>query len=145
MVELLLATDADWIFDLVSSALAGEDARVNRVGDGRHVLPAASELKPDLVICDLQVVGMGGVAICHDLRLESGAGRLARCPVLILLDREADIYIARKSEADGWLIKPLDSFRLRMASDALLGGGSYYESSQRQRLVQGPQAGLVSS
>lgn len=45
----------------------------------------------------------------------------------MLLDRTADVFLARRSEADGWLIKPLDSIRVRKAATTLLGGETYYE------------------
>jgi hypothetical protein len=45
----------------------------------------------------------------------------------MLLDREADIHMARRSGSDGWLIKPLDALRLRRASRAVAGGGCYAE------------------
>jgi hypothetical protein len=45
----------------------------------------------------------------------------------MLLDREADIFLARRSDADGWLIKPIDAFRLRKAATALLAGGRFTE------------------
>jgi len=46
-------------------------------------------------------------------------------PVLMLLDRSADVFLARRSDADGWLVKPVDAFRLRKAATALLDGGTY--------------------
>ena len=33
----------------------------------------------------------------------------------MLLDRRADVYLARRSGAEGWLIKPLDPLRLKRA------------------------------
>jgi DNA-binding NarL/FixJ family response regulator len=48
-------------------------------------------------------------------------------PILMLLDRAADIHMARRSGADGWLIKPLDPLRLRRASKAIAGGGCFAE------------------
>ena len=40
----------------------------------------------------------------------------------MLLDRSADVYLARQAGAQGWLVKPLDSFRLKLASVRLLAG-----------------------
>ena len=68
-----------------------------------------------------------GIAACLNLRLEQRAGRLPESKALILLDREADIFLARRAEADGWLIKPFDSFRLRRAVQTVLSTGSYTE------------------
>ncbi len=127
--DVLLATDADWIADEVDAALAGPDTQVRRVRSGAEVLPAVAADPPDLVLLDLQIGNMGGMATCMSLRLEQGAGRLPPMPVLMLLDRSADLFLARRSMADGWLVKPLDSFRLRRAAEALLAGGQYQEDA----------------
>ena len=65
---------------------------------------------------------MGGIATCIQLRNEAGDGRLPDVPVLMLLDRQADVHLARRSGADGWVVKPLDAFRLRRAATAILAG-----------------------
>jgi DNA-binding response OmpR family regulator len=124
---VLLATDADWIRDDVSAAIGGEDTVLKLVRAGRDVAPAVAQVRPDLVILDLQVGNMGGMAACMALRLEASAGRLPDVAVLMLLDRQADVFMAQRCDADGWLIKPLDSFRLRRAVNALLEGDSYME------------------
>jgi DNA-binding response OmpR family regulator len=127
---VLVATDADWIYDEVDAALGDEDTQVLRVRSGVAVLPAVLEHEPVLVVLDLQIGNMGGLAACLNLRHEEGAERLPPdLPILVLLDRSADTFLARRSGADGWLIKPLDAFRLRKAAQALLGGWSYEESA----------------
>ena len=126
MANLLLATDADWIFDEVDAALSGTH-QVYRVHSGADVLPAVHEVDPALVLLDLQIGNMGGMATCLNLRLEERAGRVGSRRVLMLLDREADIFLARRAESDGWMIKPLDAFRLRRAVQTILESGSYTE------------------
>ena len=69
-----------------------------------------AESTPDLVVLDLQIGNMGGIAACLHLRHEAGAGRLPDVPVLMLLDRQADVFLAKRSGADGWVVKPLDAF-----------------------------------
>jgi len=76
-------------------------------------------------VLDLQIGNMGGMATCVHLRLEADAGRLPAVPVLMLLDRRADVFLARRSGADGFLLKPLDSIRIRKAVEAVLAGGTY--------------------
>ena len=125
MADILVATDADSIRDEVEAALATDERPVRWVRHGMDVPPAVAETTPDLVVLDLQIGNMGGMATCMALHLEAGAGRLPRVPVLMLLDRSADIFLARRSDADGWLVKPIDAFRLRKAATALLGGGTY--------------------
>lgn len=125
--RVLLATDADWIHEEVDAAIAGDDIEVLRVRQGTDVAPAVHELAPDLVILDLQIGNMGGMAACMDLRLDESVGRLEHIPVLMLLDRDVDAFLASRAEADGWMAKPLDAFRLRRAATALLAGEPYRE------------------
>jgi DNA-binding response OmpR family regulator len=124
---VLLATDADWILDEVAAALAGDGTTVSRVHEGRDVRDTVAGLHPDLVILDLQIGSMGGVATCLDLRLESGMDRLEEQKILLLLDREADTFLAREAGADGWLVKPLDAVRLTKAVRTIEAGDQFFE------------------
>ena len=118
---VLLATDADHIHDEVDAALGG-DHTVVRVHAGAEVLAAVDEHGPDLVVLDLQIGNMGGMATCLDLRLEERAERIPPQRVVMLLDREADVFLARRAEADAWVVKPVDPLALRRtAQDALAG------------------------
>ena len=121
MTEVLIATDADPVFDEVEAALADESTKVVRVRAGMAVGDAVAASPPDLVVLDLQIGNMGGVATCLHLRHEAGEGRLPDAPILMLLDREADVFLARRSGADGWVVKPLDAFALRQAATEILG------------------------
>lgn len=124
---ILLATDADWLYEEIDATLADDETRVHRVHAGAHVAPAIAVEEPDLIILDLQIGNMGGMATCLDLRLEEGVGRLPHLPILMLLDRDDDLFLARRAQADGWLIKPLDGFRLRRAAKALLAGDTFFD------------------
>ena len=127
MPVILVATDADWILGEVQAALGGSDTTIRWVRAGKDVVPALKVEPADLVVLDLQIGNMGGMAVCMDIRLESGADRLPDVGVLMLLDRAADVFLAQRSHADGWLIKPLDAFRLRRAADAILRDETYEE------------------
>lgn len=122
MTEVLIATDADAVFDEVDAALADETTHVVRVRSGAAVAEIVAESSTDLVVLDLQIGNMGGIATCIHLRNEAGDGRLPQVPVLMLLDRQADVFLARRSGAEGWVVKPLDAFRLRRAATAILEG-----------------------
>ncbi len=39
----------------------------------------------------------------------------------MLLDRAHDVFLARRRDADGWIVKPLDAFRLRRAATGAAG------------------------
>jgi DNA-binding response OmpR family regulator len=130
--EILVATDADWILDEVRAALGGDTTTIRWVRNGKDVVPALQTRAADLVVLDLQIGNMGGMATCMEIRLEAGADRLPEVGVLMLLDRSADVFLAQRCNADGWLVKPLDAFRLRRAADAILRNETYQEGVPAQ-------------
>ena len=126
-VHILLATDADWIVDDVTAALGGPETSFTVCREGYVVADVVKRRTPDVGIFDLQIGTMGGMAVTMALRLDESAGALPHVPVLMLLDRRADLHLARRSGAEGWLIKPLDPLRLRRAALSVAGGGTYTE------------------
>jgi DNA-binding response OmpR family regulator len=127
--DVLIATDADWIYDEVDAALADDESRVVRVRAGREVSAAVDRVQPSLIVLDLQNGNMGGIATALDLEQEFEDREGLRPPILLLLDRPADVPLARRTGVEGWMVKPLDSFRLRRAARALLADGTYGEAS----------------
>ncbi|MFN0029174.1 MAG: response regulator [Acidimicrobiales bacterium] len=130
MGTVLLATDAEWVYDQVDAALSDETTSVHRVRAGRMVLPAARQVHPELVVLDSQIGNLGGIATSLALRQEEEMGRLDPVRIVILLDRHADVFLAQMARADGWLIKPVNSLRLRRAATAVLAGEVYQEGLQ---------------
>ena len=124
MTKILVAADAGWVRDLVRSAFVGPGQKVVDVTRGQDVRDAVAREEPDLVVLDLQIGNMGGIAVAMDLRLEESGGRLPRQKMLLLLDREADRFLAKRADADGELVKPVDAGILRRAAKPLLEGAS---------------------
>ena len=120
MPTVVAASDADWVRDHVRAALCGPGFEVVDVERGHDVRTVVGDKHPDLVIVDLQIANMGGMAVSLDLRLEESGGRLPHVPILLLLDREADKFLARRSTADAMLVKPIDPGTLRRTVKTLL-------------------------
>ena len=131
MAVVLVASDATWVVEEITAALSSVDDTVREVTTGAEVLPAVAEHTPDIAVIDLQIGRMGGMATCLDLRLEEGAGRLPHVPVLMLLDRRPDVFLARRAQANGWLVKPLDALRVRKAITTVINGGTYEDDAYR--------------
>lgn len=129
MQHILVATDSDAVFAELDAALGSSGCGLHRVWAGADVLPAVIESDPDLIVLDLQIGAMGGFATCIDLRHEESADRLPTQRILLLIDREADDFLARRSGADGWILKPLDAIRLRRAVAAVLEGNTWAEAA----------------
>ena len=120
MATILVAADGAWIRDLVKSAFVGPGQTVVEVTRGQDVRAAVDKHEPDLVILDMQIANQGGVATAIDLRLESAAGRLPDVSILLLLDREADHFLAKRAAVDGELVKPVDAGTLRRTAKRIL-------------------------
>jgi DNA-binding response OmpR family regulator len=127
--DILVATDAQWLLDEINSVLSSTDTTVRGVSDGPAVRTAVENRQPDLVILDMQIGQMGGIATCLDLRLEESADRLPRQRILILLDRRADVFLARRADVDGWIVKPMTPIKLRKAVTELLAGRPYRDEA----------------
>lgn len=119
-VHVLVATDADYMVDDVTAALGGPDVSFTVCRDGRQVADLVRRRPPDLAVLDLQSGSMGAMAVTMSLRLDESAGRLPRTNVLMLLDRAADVHLAKRCAADGWVVKPLDALGLQRAAAAIL-------------------------
>jgi CheY-like chemotaxis protein len=120
MPLILVAADAEWVHDEVRAALVGPGYEVVDVWDGMAVTPTVVRRLPDLCLVDMQIGNMGGIAVAKDLRLEESAGRAPHVPILLLLYRSADVFLARRADVDAWLIKPVDPGTLRRTVRRLL-------------------------
>lgn len=116
------------MLDDIIAALGTPETSFTVCRDGRDVTLAVTQRTPDVAVLDLQVGSMGAMAVTMNLRLDESGGRLPHIPVVILLDRIADVHLARRSGAEGWLVKPIDSLRLRRAVKEVCSGGVWHES-----------------
>ena len=135
MPDVLVVSDSARVREEVIASLPDAGITVRELSRGADVLPAVLAKKPDLIVLDSQIGRMGGMATTLDLHLEAGAGRAPHVPVLQLLDRRADVFLARRSEAEGWVVKPIDPLRLGRAISAVLAGDTYEDTAYRPPTV----------
>lgn len=126
---ILVASDLATLRREIEAVISGPDVEVRSVTSGPEVVSFVAEESPDLVIVDMQMGNMGGMAVTLELRLQESYDAIDHIPVLMLLDRRPDVFLARRSGAEGWLVKPLDPLRLRRAVTALLNDGTFADQS----------------
>lgn len=90
---------------------------VSFANDSRDAAPMLAQQEPSVVVVDMQTGKAGGFALVTDM---TQSGRLARLPVLILLERPHDAWLAKQCGATAWVTKPLGSGRLASLVLALL-------------------------
>ncbi len=119
-MKVLIAADAEWVRNQVRAAFVAPGQEVVEVTRGQAVKAAVAAHEPDLVILDMQIANMGGIAVAIELRLEEAAGRIDPSTIVLLLDREADQFVAQRADADATLVKPVDAGTLRRTAKRLL-------------------------
>ncbi len=113
----------------IASLLSLIEVQIVEVSSGPQVRDQVAIHEPDLLISDMQVGSMGGYAIVLDLHLEESGDRQDHTPVLLLLDRRPDVFLARRSGAEGYIVKPITAIKLRKAVSALLEGKTFEDES----------------
>ncbi len=145
-MRVLLAADAQWLVDELVAALAGPDVSFTVCSEGRKISKVVADRTEngepfDIAIVDLQIGSMGGMAVTLALRLDESAGVVPHVPVVMLLDRVADVHLARRSGTEGWMVKPLDPLRVHRAVTTVLAGGTYREGLDGIEVVPAPRTG----
>ena len=119
MARIVVADDDADIRDLVGFKLRQAGHDVETVEDGAAAVAAAQAARPDLVILDVMMPGMGGLDATRALRLDPG---LARVPVILLTARaqESDIEQGFGAGADDYVVKPFSPRELASRVAAVL-------------------------
>jgi DNA-binding response OmpR family regulator len=112
MPTVLLVADRRSVIDWVHAVLSSADVTIIDHAEPASAAAAASEHGVDRVIVDMQVGAMGAMAVTRAVRAETESDPI---PVTIILDREADSFLARRAGADTWIGKDASASELRAA------------------------------
>jgi len=120
-VRVLIADDQTLMREGLASLLEIQDgiAVVGTAGDGAEAVEQALALAPDVVLMDVRMPGMDGVAATARLR-----ERLPACRVLMLTTFDDDEYVAEalRAGASGYLLKDIPAGDLARAIQAVHSG-----------------------
>lgn len=111
---MFLVAEAPWVLNDVLSATDDTRYEITALDNPHQAIERIAAGEPGSVaVVDMQVGSMGGMAICRAIREERTARSAPFLPVILLLDRQADAFLARRAGAAGWVLKPFNAFRLR--------------------------------
>jgi CheY-like chemotaxis protein len=107
LARILIIDDTTANLDLMAGLLRGAGHTVNTATDGASGLVAARELQPDLILCDIQMPGMGGIEVITQLRGDSQLHtlRVVAVTALTMIGARESLLA---SGFDGYLEKPVD-------------------------------------
>ena len=100
--RILVVDDDERLGAVLRDGLSHHGFAVEVAGDGQMALECARARPPDLVVLDLLLPGMDGLAVCRQLRAVGGP------PIIMLTARDAvgEKVAGLESGADDYLTKP---------------------------------------
>lgn len=133
-MRIVVADDHALVRDGVASLLGawGHEV-VGQAADGARAIELVDELRPDLVLMDVRMPGLGG--------LDATATIHARHPeiaivMLTVSEDEGDLFAAIKNGAQGYLLKNLESSQLRSMLVAVERGEAAITPATAGRIIE---------
>jgi DNA-binding NarL/FixJ family response regulator len=132
-VRVLIAEDHGLVAEAFEKLLEPEFKVVGTVGDGESLLRQARELKPDVVLLDLYMPGMGG--------LDAGATLKRGMPriqiIVVTVDDDVKTAVGALNRwASGYVLKRSMGSELQKAVRVVVRGGKYVTPALGQELSE---------
>jgi two-component system response regulator MprA len=120
MVAVLVVDDDAPIRRMLARTFAADGYDVASAADGGEALAAVERSAPDLIVLDVAMPGLDGLAVCRRVR-----GHGLAVPILLLTARDAvpDRVAGLDAGADDYLVKPFAAEELLARARALLRRG----------------------
>lgn len=130
--RILIADDHTLVAEAFKTLLEPEYQVVVLVADGKSLLTAAKELKPDVVLLDLGMPLLNGLDAGQELKRSFPRIRL----IILTMNEDPDVASkALRHWATGYLLKKSAGIELKKAISQALSGHSYVTPSIAQKLM----------
>ena len=100
--RILVVDDEPQIRRIMRTALTSAGYEVDDAKTGEEALEKLCDYHPDLVLLDMNMPGMGGLAVCREIRAGTGVGII----MLTVRNTERDKVQALDAGADDYVVKP---------------------------------------
>ncbi|HEU6444255.1 MAG TPA: response regulator transcription factor [Gaiellaceae bacterium] len=133
-IRVLLVDDDDLMRAGLRSVLSSDEtiAVVGEAGDGRAAIREIRRLRPDLVLMDIRMPGMDGIAATREVLAASPELRVV---VLTTFEQDDYIFDALSAGASGFLLKRTTPEELIGAIHTVADGDSLLSPSVTRRVV----------
>lgn len=117
MSHILIVEDEPKIAELIADYLHSNSYTTTHIDHGDQVLPWLEDNRPDLVLLDVMLPGMDGLALCREIRQRS-----EHIGIIMLTARveEIDRLLGLEIGADDYICKPFSPREVLARTKALL-------------------------
>jgi DNA-binding NarL/FixJ family response regulator len=137
VIEVVLADDQALVRGGFRALLDAEHdiAVVGEAGDGREAVSLTRQKKPDVVLMDIRMPELDGLAATREVAADA---RLADVRIVILTTFELDEYVfeALRSGASGFLVKDTEPVDLLAAVRLVASGEALLSPSVTRRVIE---------
>jgi DNA-binding NarL/FixJ family response regulator len=137
MIRVLLADDQALVRAGFRALLDAQDdvEVVGEAGNGQEAVGLARSLVPDVVLMDIRMPGLDGLAATREI---AGLGGMAAVRIIILTTFDLDEYVfeAIRSGASGFLVKDTEPVELIRAVRVVASGDALLSPGVTRRLVE---------
>lgn len=122
--RVLIVDDHPMVAEGIQSILESFDdiEVVGSLTDGKEAVSKVPELRPDVVLMDLNMPGLGGLSATEIIREEAPDTRIL---ILSMHDSPEYISTALSHGAVGYVLKDVPTDEIKMAIDAVMDGKTY--------------------
>jgi DNA-binding NarL/FixJ family response regulator len=131
----VLVVDDHAVFRRGLTSVLGDEPGVTVVGeaaDGLEAVDRALELRPDVVLMDVRMPYLDGIAACAKIKEQYPETRVV---MLSVSEDDADLYAAIRAGASGYLLKEISVEEVARAVRAVQGGQSLISPRMAGRLM----------
>lgn len=132
--RILVVEDEQSVSNLLAYNLQKAHYEVQLAADGHHALQLVSEQMPDLILLDLMLPELDGLAVCREIR------RTSQVPIVILTAQgeEIDRVVGLELGADDYVCKPFSIREILARIKAVLRRAPTISPSSVNKTVWGP-------
>jgi DNA-binding NarL/FixJ family response regulator len=142
VIRVVLADDQALVRSGLRALLANSDdiQVVGEASDGRETVAVVTRTQPDVVLMDVRMPGVDGIAATQQITADQ---RLSSVAIIMLttFDEDEEIFAAIRAGASGYLLKDAEPDDLREAIRVVAAGDALLSASVTRTVMEGVVSG----